>query len=120
MKTNDFKEMYPDVSKQTLECKTRLSRKEVEKRAIGVCNYLQTGLLGFETQENIIYVFTSEKYLEMLNKMTADAKVIDLNGNKGLITSESPFMCGGEMCIRVSYGGEIDVYRCTFFLRIEK
>lgn len=47
--------------------------------------------------------------------MVKDAVLEDLNGDKHVVVSEDPFMCGGEFCIRTECDGRTDVYACTFF-----
>ena len=116
MKRQDFKKSYPDVCVQEITFKTVISRREIEDKVIKLVDGLQTGLLGYESSGKKLKVFTSFRFKDRLDKMIKGEQALDENtGLVGIITSEKPFVCGAEMCIRVSFGETSDVYACTYF-----
>lgn len=115
MEKSDFIWLYPDVCKQELDFTSVLSRKEVEKNLIFLCDSMCTGMLAYERSGKKATVFTSKKFLAFLKHMTEGNTVTDLNGETHEIISKEPFLCSGEYCIRTRNNGSEDVYHCTFF-----
>ena len=119
MKKEYFTNNYSDVYEQTMVCEYNMARVQYETMSMDLCNMLKTGLLGYYVQDKTVHVFTSNKMLEKLNKMIKGAKVVDLNGFEGIITSEKPFMCCGKMAIRVLYPDGDSAYSCDFYKSVE-
>ncbi|WP_321424893.1 hypothetical protein [uncultured Bacteroides sp.] len=116
MKKQDFKKSFPDVCVQEITFIHILSRKDIEDKALALVEGLQTGLLGYESYGKELKVFTSYKFKDKLDKMVQGEQVIDKNtGLVGVITSEKPFICSCEMCVRVRFGESSDVYSCIYF-----
>ena len=115
MKKADLILLYPDMQEQVLTPKPGISRTELEKSVAEMCKWLETGLLSYEWDGDQVRVFTSDKVLEIQSKMVKGTKVVDCNGFSWVIESDSPFVCAGDMCIRVRNAGGSDVCQCTFF-----
>lgn len=116
MKKQDFKKNYPDVCVQDITFKSVISRREIENTVIKLVDGLQTGLLGYESCGKKLKVFTSYQFKDRLEQMVKGEQVLDENtGLVGTITSEEPYVCSAEMCVRVSFGESSDVYACTYF-----
>lgn len=116
MEKQDFKKSFPDVCVQEITFKPFLSRKDIEDKVIKLVEGLQTGLLYYESSGRKLKVFTSYQLKDKLDKMVKGEQVIDENtGLVGTITSEKPFVCSHEMCVRVSFGENSDVYSCIYF-----
>lgn len=116
MKKQDFKKSFPDVCVQEITFEKVISRRDIEDKVIKLVNGLQTGLLAYESYGKKLNVFTSYRFKDKLDKMIKGYRVLDENtGLVGTITSEEPFVCSAEMCVRVSFGETSDVYACTYF-----
>ncbi len=115
MKKSDFIMLYPDVAKQGVEFKDVMPRKEVEGTLLAMCCSLGTGLLAYQSAGKKATAFTSVKFHQFKERMVKGAVMVDLNGDRHEVVSDSPFMCGGEFCVRTSHDGKEDVYPCTFF-----
>ncbi len=115
MKKSDFIMLYPDVAKQGVEFKDVMPRKEVEGTLLAMCCSLGTGLLAYQSAGKKATAFTSVKFHQLKERMVKGAVMVDLNGDRHEVVSDSPFMCGGEFCVRTSHDGKEDVYPCTFF-----
>ena len=115
MKKEDLILLYPDMQEQVLTPKPGISRTELEKCVEDMCKWLETGLLSYERDGDEVRVFTSDKMLEIQAKMIKGTKVVDCNGFGWEIESDAPFVCAGDMCIRVRNAGGSDVCQCTFF-----
>lgn len=115
MKKADLILLYPDMQEQVLTPKLGISRTELEKCVDEMCKWLETGLLSYERDGDEVRVFTSDKALEAQARMVKGAKVVDCNGFSWEIESEAPFVCAGDMCVRVRNAGGSDVCQCTFF-----
>ena len=116
MKKQDFKKSFPDVCVQERTFEKVISRRDIEDKVIKLVDGLQTGLLGYESAGKELKVFTSYRFKDKLDKMVKGEQVLDENtGLVGIITSEEPFVCSAEMCVRVNFGENSDVYACTYF-----
>lgn len=116
MKKQDFKKSYPDVCVQELEFPQILSRKAIEDKVLQMVEFLDTGLLAYETDGRTVTVFISDTFGRKLQSMTKGEQVLDENaGLVGTISSEKPFICGRTMCVRVDFGNGSDVFECTYF-----
>lgn len=116
MTKKDFKKQFPDVAKQEITFLRVESRSSVEKTVIDLVKGLKTGLLGYTYSGKKLNVFTSEIFKTQLNKMIKGTSVVDKNTQQeGTITSDEPFICSSEMCIRVDFGKGSDVYACSYF-----
>ena len=115
MNKRDFILLYPDVAKQEIEFKFVMAKKDVERDLLAMCNAMGTGLLAYQVSAKKAVAFTSVKFLNFKKRMVKDAVLEDLNGDKHVVVSEEPFMCGGEFCIRTECDDRTDVYACTFF-----
>lgn len=116
MKKQDFKKNFPDVCVQEITFDKIISRRDIEDKVIKLVDGLQTGLLGYEFSGKKLKVFTSYRFKDKLDKMVKGEQVLDEStGLVGTITSEDPFVCSAEMCVRVSFGETSDVYACTYF-----
>lgn len=114
---NTFKKKFPDVKVQRLETKTVLSKREIEKIVINMCNLCGFGLLYFESSGKKITVYTSEKMKKELENMKkgAELKVHTEDGKPMIVISDEPFIIGGEYCIRIQLpNGTEDVFSCEF------
>ncbi|CDD89006.1 hypothetical protein [Coprobacter fastidiosus] len=116
MLKSDFSKKYPDVVVQNMNFDIILSRADIEKKVLLLVNSLETGLLGYEVSGKKLKVFTSKKFKLQLDTLTKGSSVLDENtGLIGIITSNIPFVCCCEMCIRVDFGTGGDVYSCVYF-----
>lgn len=116
---NTFKKKFPDVKVQRLETKVVFSKREIEKTVVDMCNMCGFGLLYFEAAGKKITVYTSDKMKNELEKMKKGAELmVDADtGQPVIVTSDEPFLVGGEYCIRVQFpDGSNDVYSCEFFI----
>lgn len=120
MVTKDtFKKKFPDVKVQRLETEVVFSKREVEKTVVDMCNMCGFGLLYYEYSGKKITVYTSDKMKQELDKMKKGAELMaDADtGQPVIVTSDEPFIVGGEYCIRVLFPGcSEDVYSCEFFV----
>ena len=115
MKKEDFIEKYPDVQVQIVTPKQGLSRTQIDNMITLMCECLDLGLLGYTKVDCDIHVFTSDLMDAQLQEMTQGIEVVDDNDFHYIITSESAFICGGEMCIRAKNEYSTDVYACKNF-----
>lgn len=116
MKKQDFKKNYPDVCVQEVEFQYTLSRKAIEDKVLQMVEFLDTGLLGYESDGRKITAFISDAFARKLQTMAKGGQVLDENTRLvGTIVSEVPFICGRSMCVRVDFGNTTDVYECTYF-----
>ena len=59
-----------------------------------------------------------KEFARRIIRLSKGSQVLDENrGLVGTVVSESPFICGCEMCIRVDFGKGSDVYACTYFAK---
>lgn len=114
MKTEDFKNKYPDVTRFETTFKENLSRAEEEKYVISLTTFCEEGLLRVIYGEPL-YIYTSKIALQQQERMVEGAIILDDNGEEHTVLSKTPFLCGGEMCVRTMSAAGNDVYRCTFF-----
>lgn len=116
MDKSTFKKQYPDVCMQKITTPKILTRREIETKVIQIVENLETGLLAYESSGREVKVFTSLQFANKLKTMTKDSQILDENtGLVGTITSDKPFVCSCEMCVRVDFGEWSDVYACTYF-----
>lgn len=115
MKKSDFVILYPDVAMQEIEFKYVMPRKEVEGTLLAMSRFLGTGLLAYQGSGKNFKAFTSVRFHQFKERMVKGAIMFDLNGDRHEVVSDSPFMCGGEFCVRTSHAGKEDTYPCTFF-----
>ena len=120
MKKEDFIEKYPDVKVQIITPPQGLGRTQTEDRITKMCECLDLGLLGYTKVDCDIHVFTSDLMEAQLLEMTQGIEVVDDNGFHYTITSESAFICGGEMCIRAKNEYSTDAYACKSFNLLNK
>lgn len=118
MNKSTFKKLFPDVSVQEITLEKVLSRKDKEEFVLKLVTGLRTGLIMYQNGGRSLKVFTSYRLKNAIDTMTKGSQVLDENrGLVGTVVSESPFICGCEMCIRVDFGKGSDVYACTYFTR---
>lgn len=118
MNKSTFKKQFPDVSVQVITLEKVLSRKDKEEFVSKLVAGLNTGLITYEDSGRSLKIFTSYRLKHAIDGMTKGSQVLDENsGRVGTITSEQPFICGCEMCIRVDFGDSSDVYACTYFAK---
>lgn len=116
MRKQDFKKNFPDVCVYELEFPQILSRKAIEDKVTQMVEFLETGLLAYETDGRTATVFMSDAFGRKLQTMTKGETVLDEHrGLTGTIVSEKPVVCGLTMCVRVDIGGSVDLYECTYF-----
>lgn len=118
MNKSTFKKQFPDVSVQEINLEKVLSRRDKEEIVSNLIAGLNTGLITYEDYGRSLKVFTSYRLKQSIDGMTKGSNVLDENsGRVGTVTSEQPFICGYEMCIRVDFGDSSDVYACTYFAK---
>ena len=101
MLKSDFSKKYPDVVVQNMNFDIILSRADIEKKVLLLFICLETGIFGYKLQ---------------LDTLTKGSSVLDENtGLIGIITSNIPFVCCCEMCIRFVFGTGGDGYSCFYF-----
>jgi len=116
MNKSTFKKQFPDVCVQKVTFIMIASRQAVEDYVIHLTSGLNTGLLGYTYSGKKLEVFTSERFKTKLDNMTKGTQLLDENtGLTGTITSDKPFICSCEMCIRIDFGSGPDVFACTYF-----
>lgn len=110
-----FKKQFPDIKVQKLETKVVLSHRDVEDTVLAMCESLGVGLVSFERSGKRITVYTSDKMKNALDGMKKGAVVLSSSdGITGTVMSDKPFICGGELCVRVDFGNQRDeVYSCA-------
>lgn len=112
-----IRKQFPDTKVQKLEMKEIISRYELEKTVMAFSKALDFGTVGFQSYGLWVHVYTSETFKAKLATMKKGDTVLDsLVGQVGMIESEEPFLCGGEMSIRVSFGNYSEVYNCRYFM----
>lgn len=117
MNKQSFKKKFPDVCLQDITFDDILSRSVVESKVLELVAGLDTGLIVYESSGRKLKVFTSDRLKSQLENMIKGYQVLDENtGIVGTVTSEKPFICSCEMCVRVDFGKGADVYACTYFL----
>lgn len=118
MNKSTFKKQFPDVSVQEITLEKVLSRKDKEEIVLKLVAGLNTGLITYQDGGRSLTVFTSYGLKHAIDGMTKGSRVLDENrGLVGTVISESPFICGCEMCIRVDFGESSDVYACSYFAK---
>lgn len=116
MNKSTFKKQYPDVCVQEITFLRVESRAAVEKTVTDLVKGLATGLLGYACSGKKLRVFTSDLFNAQLKSMIKGMQLLDENtGLTGTITSDEPFICSCEMCIRIDFGLGSDVFACTYF-----
>lgn len=117
MNKQNFKKQFPDVCIQDITFDDILSRSVIESKVLELVSGLDTGLITYESSGRKLKVFTSDRLKASLENMVKGYQVLDQNtGLTGTVTSDQPFICGCEMCVRVDFGKSSDVYACTYFL----
>ncbi len=117
MNKQDFKKKHPDVCIQEITFTKVISHQEIEAKVIQIVEGLRTGLLGYESSGKKLKIFTSYRFKSDLDKMVKGINVLDKNlGLAGTITSDKPFICCGEMCVRVDFSSNSGVFACTYFI----
>lgn len=117
MVKEDFIEKFPDVKVQKLETTVVLSASEAEKVVYDAMASLGMGLIHVERRGRCITCFTSDKMKSALDKMVKGAKLLDPNTNEeGTITSDKPFLMGGEYCVNVDFPSDSGAYSCEYFI----
>lgn len=117
MNKNTFKKKFPDIAVQTLTTKYVLSRAEVEKTVIRMCDSMQIGLVYYNYSGRTITVYTSAKMRNELDKMVPGCQLLDPNTEKiGTVVSEHPYVMCGSMCVTVDFGAGPEAYDCGYFI----
>lgn len=117
MNKQDFKKQFPDVCMQDITFESILSRGMIENKVLELVAGLDTGLITYESSGKKLKIFTSDRLKASLENMVKGYQVLDQNtGLTGTITSDKPFMSSCEMCVRVEFGVNSDIYACTYFL----
>lgn len=112
-----IRKQFPDTKIQKLEMKEIMSRLELEETIMAFSKALGFGTVGFQIYGLWVHVYTSETFKAKLTMMKKGDTVLDsFAGCVGVIESEKPFLCGGEMGIRVDFGDNSDVYNCRYFM----
>ena len=112
-----IRKQFPDTKIQKLEMKKIMSRSELEEIIMDFSKALGFGTVGYQSYGLWVHVYTSETFKVKLATMRKGDTVLDsLAGQVGMIESEEPFLCGGEMSIRVSFGNYSEVYNCRYFM----
>lgn len=117
MNKNTFKKRFPDIAVQTLTTKYVLSRADIEKTVLQMCDSMQTGLVFYSCSGRTITAYTSDKMRIELEKMVPGYKMLD--PNKGIIAtvvSEHPYVMCGSMCVTVDFGAGPESYDCEYFI----
>lgn len=118
MNKSMFKKKFPDVSIQEITLAKVVSRKDKEEIVLKLVAGLNTGLITYQDGGRSLKVFTSYRLKNAIDAMTKGLRVLDENrGLVGTVVSESPFICGCEMCLRVDFGEGSDVYACSYFAK---
>lgn len=112
--------LYPDVAEQEVEFKYVMPRKEVEGTLLAMCRSLGTGLLAYQSAGKQAIAFTSVKFHQFKERMVKGAAMVDLNGDRHEVVSDSPFMCGGEFCVRTLHDRKEVVCPCTFLIPLNE
>lgn len=117
---NTFKKQFPDIKVQKLESKVVLSHRQVEETVTGMCQSLGMGLVYYERSGKNITVYTSDKMKAALDGMKKGASVLYHEEDvSGTVTSEEPYIMGGELCVTVDFSGTAigsGAYSCTSFI----
>lgn len=117
MTKEDFIKKFPDVKVQQFETAVIFSHREVEETVDAACTSLGFGLIYVERQGRKITCFTSAKMKVALDKMVKGAKLTDPNTNEeGTVTSDKPFLMGGEYCVNVDFPSDSGAYSCEYFI----
>lgn len=117
MNKNTFKKKFPDVAVQTLTTKYVLSRAEIEKTVLQMCDSMQTGLLYYSCSGRTITAYTSDKMRVELEKMVPGYQLIDPRSDKtATVVSERPYVMCGSMCVTVDFGAGPESYDCEYFI----
>lgn len=112
-----IRKQFPDTKIQKLEMKEIMSRLELEKTVMAFSKALGFGTVGYQSYGLWVHVYTSETFKAKLATMKKGDTVLDPNvGIVGMVESEEPFLCGGEMSFRVDFGDYSEVYNCRYFM----
>ena len=61
--------------------------------------------------------FETFTILSKMDKMVKGAKLTDPNTNEeGTVTSDKPFLMGGEYCVNVDFPSDSGAYSCEYFI----
>lgn len=117
MNKNTFKKKFPDIAVQTLTSKYVLSRAEIEKTVLYMCDSMQTGLVYYSCSGRTITAYTSDKMRVELEKMVSGYQLIDPRSGKiATVVSEHPYVMCGSMCVSVDFGTGAESYDCEYFI----
>lgn len=117
MNKNTFKKKFPDVAVQTLTTKYVLSRAEIEKTVLQMCDSMQTGLLYYSCSGRTITAYTSDKMRVELEKMVPGYQLIDPRSDRtATVVSKFPYVMCGSMCVTVDFGAGPESYDCEYFI----
>lgn len=117
MTKEDFIKKFPDVKVQQFETAVVFSYREAQETVDAACTSLGMGIIYMERQGRKITCFTSAKMKTALDKMVKGAKLTDPNTNEeGTVTSDKPFLMGGEYCVNVDFPSDSGAYSCEYFI----
>lgn len=117
MTKKDFIKKFPDVKVQQFETFNILSKKEIMNIIEQAMTSLNMGLIYYHSSGKKITCFTSDKMKAALDKMVKGAKLTDPNTNEeGTVTSDKPFLMGGEYCVNVDFPSDSGAYSCEYFI----
>lgn len=118
MNKNIFKKKFPDIAVQTLTTMYVLSRAEIEKTVLQMCNSMQTGLVYYSCSGRTITAYTSDKMRVELEKMVSGHQLTDpRTGKIATVVSEHPYVMCGSMCVTVDFGTGAESYDCEYFIQ---
>lgn len=117
MNKRNFKKKFPDVKVQLLKTSGALNSVEVQQKVEYLVSSLNTGLLFYEYDGDVIKIFTSDICKKRQESMCKGCQVLDDNlGLIGTIVSTVPFLRYGRPCIKVNFGGDVATYSCEYFM----
>lgn len=117
MTKKDFIKKFPDIKVQQFETEYVLSKHEIMDIVEQATKSMNMGLVYYEHRGCSITVFTSDKMKAELAKMVLGFQVTDPNTNEeGIITSDKPFLMGGEYCVNIDFLSDSGAYSCEYFI----